>query len=263
MPPLASRMQRRRAFFRRLRWYGYFAGVALLLTGLTYLCVYSPMFRITEVKIVGAGQMQTEALLAALKVQVAASPLGWLGNDNYLAWPDELPYRTAQVQNISIQKSFLPRSITIHVTPRTRYAVWCNDIEARQQSCYWVDPNGIIFERAPIAEGQLVQTIYDDASGAFGLIGEPVLAESSFQIVKKVVEGTQALGLAVRRMRITHELQELRVDTEQGARILFSLRFDPEPTALPALARFMKKPGLTRVEYLNLTVENRAYVKHK
>lgn len=256
-----SRLQRRRAFFRRLRIYGYGAGIILLALGIGYLVIISPLFKISSVVVEGGETIDRDALLATLKKQVAASRLGWLGTDNYLAWPSGIDYSTAQVKDVSVKKSIFSRSIVITASARDRYAVWCANRSASGEPCYWVDPSGIMFARAPVAEGQLVQTIYDDGTATIGAIGDPVLASSSFLFVKKIIAGTKRFELRVHSMTVSRALQELILETATGARVNFSLRFDPEPTALPALARFMEKPGLDKLEYVNLTVENRAFIK--
>ncbi len=253
-----SRFQRRRTFFKRLRLYGYVSGGVLFAVLLVYLFAASPLFKIGALTIVGGESIDQEKLIALLKTEVVSQPLGWLGADNYLAWPTDLEYAAPQIAGLAIDKSFWSRGITITVTPRQRYAVWCNE----GSDCDWIDESGIIFEPAPVAEGQLVQTVFDQG-GTLGAIGDRVLASSSFNIVKKIIEGTKALDLSVTKITINRSAEEVLVDTGAGARIIFSMRFDPEQTALPALVRFIKKPGLSNLSYVNLTVENRAFTKQK
>jgi hypothetical protein len=262
MPPTTSRLQRRRNFFKRLRLYGYASGIFLLAVGIIYLVVGSPVFKIGSLSITGVEASQQESILLALKATVAAGSLGWLGPDNYLAWPEDSSYTTTQVKQVSIKKSLFNRRVTITVVPRDRYAVWCSAAQS-SAPCYWVDSDGIIFERAPVAEGQLVQTIFDSATGTAAGIGEPVLPSSSFSVVSKALEGMRSLDIPVAKITVSRALQELWIDTTGGTRLIFSLRFDPSPTALPAVARFVSKPGLRSLEYINLTVENRAFVKYR
>ncbi len=254
----SSRLETRRTFFRRLRLYGYFSAVILILTGVVYLFTGSPLFKVGSLRVINANGIDESVLITTLKAQVAASSHGWLGADNWLAWSEKLTYSTPRIATISVTKSFWDRGITITVAPRERYVVWCGTNE----NCYWVDTNGVIFEPAPVADGQLVQTVFDDAEPV-GSIGNTVLATETFSIVKKILDGTQALSMNIVKVAIHRSLQELIITTAQGSRILFSLRFDPTPTALPALARFIQKPGLSKLEYVNLTVENRAFTKPK
>lgn len=256
-----SRLQRRRHFFRRLRLYAYVSGSILALVGIAYFFIGSSVFNITELRVIGVEDSEQEKVLHDLRAQVAEHSLGWLGTNHYFAWTESLSYQTPLVANITIEKKFWPRSITITATPRDRFAVWCST--ATDAECFWVDAGGILFAAAPVSEGQIVQTIFDTATSTMSRIGEPVLASSSFAYIKKIMTAAQELNLSIHTMTVNRPLQELWLDTSAGARIRVSLRFDPEPTAIPAIIRFSKNPGFHALEYLNLTVENRAFVKYR
>jgi hypothetical protein len=252
----SSRLERRRNFFRRLRIYGYFSGAVLIIVGAIYLFTGSPLFKIGSLTVVNASGIDEAALISTLKTQVAGGSYGWLGGDNWLAWSKKLEYSTPRISTIAIAKSFWNRSVTITVIPRERYVVWCGTSEI----CYWVDTSGVIFELAPVADGQLVQTVFDD-NESIGAVGDNALAPEAFSVVKKILDGTRTFNMNIAKVSINRNLQELIITTASGSRVIFSLRFDPEPTALPALARFIQKPGLANLEYVNLTVENRAFTK--
>ncbi len=258
--PTGSRLQRRRQFFKRLRLYAYISGIFLLIISAAYLITRSSFFKLGEIKIVSTEPINESLLLATLRTQVAARPIAaWLGADSYFAWPLDLRYAAPNIATISIEKSFWAKIITITVIPRDRYAVWCG----QEGSCAWVDTDGILFQPAPVAEGQLVQTIFDTGVHSLGMIGDPVLSSSSFGVVKKTIDGVKRMNIGVSRIAVDGELQELQLTTNTGALIRMSLRFDPSVTALPAIGRFAEKPGFSKIEYLNLTVENRAYVKYR
>ncbi len=257
-----SRLQRRQKFFRRLRLYGYASGGVLAAVLFFYLFAGSPLFKVGALKVVGGESIDQSALISLLKSQVAATSLGWLGADNYLAWPTTLDYTAPLVSSIAIEKSFWSRAVAITVIPRQRYAVWCGEAAAASDACYWVDETGVLFETAPVAEGQLVQTIFDTAP-TLGSLGSSVLETSTFQKVKKIIDGAKKLDMSIAKITVNRRLEEVWLDTAGGTRIIFSSRFDPEPTALPALSRFIKKPGLSGLAYVNLTVENRAFTKAK
>ena len=256
------RLQRRRAFFRRLRLYGYGSGIVLLLVGLGYLVLGSPLFKIGEFTITGAPRLDRDQLTATLKAEIAANSRGWLGPDNYLAWPEALQYTSPLIKDVSVKKSFWSRRVAVAVTPRERYLVWCAGNNG-DSGCYWIDDAGFLIEYAPVAEGQLVQTVFDTGEALQGSIGTPVLPPEEFSVVKDIIEGTKKMDLSITRISVDHRLQEIRVNTAQGARVIFSLRFDPKPAALPAVARFIQKPGLSKIDYINLTVENRAFLKQR
>jgi hypothetical protein len=232
----------------------------LLLVGLIYIFVGSSVFKISAITVVSAEPVDEAKLISILKAQVAARPTaGWLGVDSYFSWPLDLQYTAPNISTITIEKSYWNKTITVTVVPRQRYAVWCSS----ETSCAWVDTTGVLFQPAPIAEGQLVQTIFENGTSSVGAIGDFVLSSSSFDVVKKVIDSTKSINLSISRVLVDRELQELHLTTASGALIMLSLRFDPTSTALPAIRRFAEKPGYTNIDYLNLTVENRAYVKYR
>jgi len=237
----------------------------LILVGIAYLIIGSPLFKISELKIVNAETIDESVLLSTIKSQIASQPLGgFLGPDNYISWNNDIAYTSPLVTTITIEKSFWDRSVTITVSPRKRYAVWCSgSIMETNGNCRWIDEAGIAFEVAPIAEGQLVQTIFDNGSSSNPGIGNSVINTGSFEVVKKILDNIRHLDIRVTEIKLDRQKQELRVITSSNNYILFSIRFDPIPTALPALHRFLANPGLDKLQYINLTVENRAFIKTK
>ena len=55
------------------------------------------------------------------------------------------------------------------------------------------------------------------------------------------------------------KLQELNVKTLEGAKIIFSTRFNPISIFVSAYESIVKKIGFKSIKYLDLTVENRIY----
>jgi len=259
--PTSSRLQRRRTFFRRVRLYLYSSAGLLLIIGLLYLIIGSGWFKIAEIKIVGAEPQDERALLVSLKTQVAARNLaGWLGADNYLSWPTDLHYTAPTITDVRIEKAFWPKTVEVTVVPRTRFVVWCKS----DTECYWVDEKGVAFKTSPITEGQLVQTIFDNAASSSPvMLGDQVIAPNAFDVIRKVIFAVREMNISVISMAIDQDLQELNIYTAAGARVGLSLRFNPNISAIPAMRRFSDKPGFSKIEYLNLTVENRAYVKYR
>ena len=76
------------------------------------------------------------------------------------------------------------------------------------------------------------------------------------------IEFFKSNNLAVQRYLIQNDLQELHALTATNTEIRFSLRFDPD-NGFSALLSFLVKNNLKNVNYIDLTVENRMYVRQK
>jgi len=130
-------------------------------------------------------------------------------------------------------------------------------------SCWWFDKNGILFEEAPLSEGNLINKV-DDFSERALKIGEPALEERLFSNLIKIFEVLEKSDLKIKSLRLEKlELQEIVANPLNNSfpKIYFSLRIDPK-FAIAALES-LKNLGLERIEYIDLRVENRAYYKMK
>jgi hypothetical protein len=138
--------------------------------------------------------------------------------------------------------------------------MWCpSSLAGNTSGCLWFDKNGIIFEEAPLVEGNLINNV-DDFSGRSFKLGESVLGEKFFSNLLKIFDVLEKSDLGIKSLRLERiELQEIH--TESSPRIYFSLRFDPY-FGLSAI-QSLKNLGLNRVAYIDLRVENRAYYKLK
>lgn len=251
---------KRRQFARKVKWYIGVSGALILGIGLFYIIGFSGLFRVTRFEVVGATTGQENRILEVLRPQVVAGGLGGIfGADNYFSWSDELAYEDIRSNRVSIEKDFWDRVIRVIVHPRERYAVWCLISDDEIPGCNWIDAMGVAFEPAPTPEGQLVVTIFEHASNTAMVFGVPVMKQEYFEIVKRVTESLSSFALPVSDIVVDRSLEEMRIDTVSGSRILFSLRFDPTVAALPALKKLMASPGLSGMRTVDFTVENRVF----
>jgi hypothetical protein len=255
----------RKKFWDRMRLYGYVSSGFILLVALAYIFCVSNIFRITSVTIESPIEVDEKTILDAVHAQVR-SQSGMLGSDSYFSWDTDYDYSAPNVSSIQIEKSWLGKSVKLIVEPRQRFFVWCqqNTSSAYDSArCFWIDQSGLIFEPAPETEGQLVQAIYDDADDQVFTLGGQILDTGEFTVATKIFKSEILKNIGIRAIKVVRSLQEIQLTTTGGVKLLFSLRFNPEATALPALLKFMENPGLSKLEYVNLTVENRAFVKYK
>lgn len=256
-----STASKKRAFFTRLRWYAIIAGTVLLAVAACALFTKTKIFFINEIEIKGVPEELALTIKRDLTLQILGIPRSALLSPmSYFAWPKDFPYRAAVVNSIKIEKKLLNREVRFFATKREGYAVWCKG-ENSEESCFWIDPLGVAFSKAPRTEGQLVRTIHSD-QGAIS-IDMPILGQNEFSVLRKIIDGLKELPATIEKIEYLKELSEIHLITPLGTKIRLSTRFDPALTALPALRRLIVSPGLNALEYANLTVENRAYLKYR
>lgn len=265
----SARIERKK-FWDRMRIYGYVAGALLLVILIGYVFVGSPIFKISTITINSPSNIDSEAIIKIVKEQVR-NHAGLLGPDSYFSWDENATYTAPNVSLIAVEKKIFSKTITLKVSPRERFIVWCAGADTSDASpdasvgvsCFWADQSGLLFEPAPVTEGQLVLSVYDDAPAALLVLGQPVLEADQFEAVSKIFRSDILKEIGIRSIKLSRSLEQLEAMTNGGTKLLFSVRFDPTLTALPALIKFQTNPGLSKLEYINLTVENRAFVKYR
>jgi len=273
------------------------AGFLILLGGIFYAVIYSPLFRITQINTDMKTDLYGFNVVDNLKsFFVNRSKLAkFLGSDNILVWNvgklgefEKIP----EIAEISLKKDYIERTIDISVKLRERFGVWClqtwTNTDATQTntdtnstngaansplgsvsspqmsvSCWWFDKNGVLFAVAPSLEGNAINKV-DDFSGRSLNLGDSALDENFIPNLVGIFGVLEKSGLGIRALKIENlALQEIIFEQSQTSlpKIYFSLRENPEFIS-PAI-NDLKKNGLEKMEYIDFRVENKGYYKLK
>jgi hypothetical protein len=187
------------------------------------------------------------------------------GHDNILAWPLVMTPEAMRffpgVKDASIEKDFVRRSVTVRVNERRPFAIWCLESSAVSDRCWWWDKEGVIFEKAPKARGNLIPVVHD-SSQTEKRLGDRVLDdETMLANMMTVFDALSAAEIPVKDIHLSDiALRDVRVDTYNGPTMLFNLRF-PASHAAEVLTSLRKEPGLARLFSVDFRVENRVYYK--
>ncbi len=252
----------------------------LLLAGIFYAVVYSPLFKITRINT----DTDTEELKSFFNSRSKLAK--FLGANNILVWNNNVGdflKQNPQIINLSVEKNYFNRGIKINFQKRERFGIWClqaltntdltqtnaensqykSVFSPREFVCWWFDRNGVAFEHAPKTEGEMIYKV-DDFSGRQLIIGDKVIKEDLFANLLKIFNVLEQSDLNVRTLQIKDlSLQETTIEPVNALmpKIYFSLRFDPV-FSMPAI-QAIKEYGLNKIEYVDFRVENRAYYKTK
>lgn len=183
-----------------------------------------------------------------------ANFLGW---NNFLAWPSgDLAVGGTALFSAKIQKDWLTRVINIDVKERERFGIWC----VTSDICYWMDGSGEVFEPAPVTEGTLILKVYDKNNQPLA-IGSKIMEDRFLGNLMKILKDLKNMDLAIQKITLDRELQEVRADTYGGPTIFFSIRFDPAVN-VGSLQGLNKTTPIEKLNYIDLRIENRIYYKN-
>lgn len=255
--------RRRRWFRRRLKFYLFFLFLWLIVVGGVYTVREAQLFRIAAIEVIGLADAEREQFLSALKPVILESRTARLfGENNYFSWPNEISYSDLETAEVKIKKDLLARKVVIHPIKRARLGIWC--FEGNEpQNCVWFDEkDGTVLSEAPQTAGRLIYKIGEE-SGTVLEPGSKILPNPLFGNLKKIVLALDNLKIVPKSLFLERSLQEFTVMTSEGAEFVFSLRFDPTLNALAAVAKLLEKTPLTAIRRLDLTVENKIYLKSK
>lgn len=240
----------------RLRVFLWCVAISGLAAGLVYVSVYSPVFRVQNVRVEGVSQLTPESALNVVKPLVFHTALlKWLGERNMLAWQErQIRVPTSGILMASIDRNIFTRSVVISIEERKQAGIWCF-----RESCFWFDQEGVLFEPAPYTEGGLVAQIEENRPEPIPL-GEKIIEDRFLDTLLKLAADLPKMNFAIEKMTFDRELQELSVATFNGPRILFSVRFDPDQN-LNGVQNLRSTLNFSELEYVDLRVENRIFYK--
>lgn len=202
----------------------------------------------------------------------------FLGGDNILIWHrgrlinDWFFQNHPQIADISIEKDFVKRSISISLKKRQKLGMWCSSAKKEnggifttsslELNCNWFDQEGILFEKSPTSIGNLIYKVLDYSNRNLKL-GDKVLEDKLFINLIKLFEVTSKSQFNLRTFNLEDiKLQEISALLNNNSpRILLSLKNDQSfvITALDSL----KKIGLEKIDYIDLRVPDRIYYQLK
>jgi hypothetical protein len=276
---------KKRRFIFRLKFYFLTSLIFLVIFGLIYFLIISDFWTIKKFEVSGNKKLSTDEVLYNLKPIILSGFFGrFFGSDHFLSWigNNNIYLKNPLFANVKILKDFIKREIKINIEEKNHYGVWCqqNADQRRQNdlysatssqyesalppsfakgSCWWFDDEGTIFEAAPYLEGSLIFKILDRSETPL-VLGGKIIEERYYKNFKIILNSFSDLDLAAESFVFNRNLEEFTIALINGPKILFSLRFDPQPN-IAALKLLKDKEGLDNLEYLDLRVENRLYLK--
>lgn len=255
-----EKKSRKRQVIFKLKIYGGLFAFLLLIIGFSYLAVYSPIFQLKNIELVGNRDFKADELVQELKTFfINQSKLASiLGPNNILIWKKDVSQfkkSNPKIADLIITKDYPNRKIKIEIKEREKFGIWC----ITTNSCSWFDRNGIIFAEAPFVEGALINKVSDFTNRQL-VIGDKVFEQRFLGNLLKIFKVLEESDLGTGFLKLENlDFQEIIFSHPLGFKIYFSLRIDPGFTL--AGIRSVKETRLDKIDYIDFRVENRVYYK--
>ncbi len=258
-------LEKRKSWVRGkfLLWSGAFLVSGWVLVGVFYFVVYSGVFRVKSFEVSESRYTPDNVLLAALDAEMIGRSrlLSMLGPDNILFWEfgrkpsvlDNLPL----VARISVETDLTAGKVLVKTEERDFSGIWC----LLTEDCYAFDDNGIIFARAPEAEGALILKVNDENARPL-VMGKPFFVNQAWrENLFKTWEVMRNHGFVVSGVTVKDlNLEEWEVKIAEGPVFQFNLNFMPANLE-SILDNLDEKFDFGKVTYFDFRVENRIYYK--
>lgn len=270
-----QKQKKRREYFWSV---AIFLAVYFILLGIFIFIVRLPAFQASEIKIEGESAVSQSDVMNLLEASIinqnssltaAHSGLkALLGFKNMLIWPDALSTSTLAIiprlAGVTISKDYLFHTITVTVTERQPFGVWClmnaPASTGGGEQCFWFDNQGVAYESTLETQGGAILIVHDYAQHKLA-VNQPVLSDAFVHNLVSIVTVLKNSGLSVKEVALNNlSLQQIDVALANGPVLHFSLRF-PATNDGPVLKDLIAKPGFNKLQYVDFTVENRVYYK--
>ncbi|MFA5777032.1 MAG: FtsQ-type POTRA domain-containing protein [Parcubacteria group bacterium] len=243
----------------------------LFAVSLAYILFLSPFLEIRKVYLEGTIELNREDVNNKINEVLAKKTLNLISRNNFILFPyskikSELLGGFKKISNVKIEKIF-PDSIKVKITERKSLLIWCS-----AGPCFIIDENGYAytgadFESEEIKQNNLLSII--DNSGKPVIMGEKILNDNYIKFAISLKdELDRETGIKVNSEYHTGSkmADEVKVKTEEGWEIYFSAVL-PIEDSVRTLKTFLDKEidqgERSKLEYVDLRAENRAYYKFK
>lgn len=224
----------------------------------------SPLFRVNNVVVQGNNSVASADVVSLIQSSDLKEHHFFhavFGFSNMLGWPDSVATSDLtvipQLASVSISKDYFAHTITLNVSERVPFGIWCF---ASNNSCYWFDDTGTIFERSLDTQGDIIFAVQDTTQSPQGL-NQKILPDEFVTNFISIMNVLRQSGLGVKEIDLTDlSLEQVNVQTTNGPTIYFSLQF-PADNYLEYIQKLMGEPGFGKLQYIDCTTQNRIYYK--
>ncbi len=261
------KLQKRKSSDFNFRKYKIIFGWVLFLSIiLAYILFFSPIFEIKQISVSGNKSITEEEIKDFLNNFLNQKLLAFFNKNNLFLITSEkfeniLIDGFPKISFVKIEKDLAKKTINLEITERNSVGIFC-----RQEKCYYIDQNGIVFEKAPTTKGTLILVIKDRSNVPIDF-GQKVISKQALSdLVKTRSDLLKQFSIGILNFEIKSSvLKELRAYTSQGWYIVFdwSRNLGEQLEDLKLVLEKKIKENSQNLEYIDLRIKRRAYYRLK
>lgn len=225
--------------------------ICLLFLIIVYILFFSPLFKIRSLEVLG----NREVGIGEIESKFNYSNL-FLATESKIR--NNLIKEIPKIKDLEISKNFIKRKVKLSIIERKEIGIVC-----KEEECFYIDNQGIIFEQAPQTSGSLVLLIKDYSQRAY-YFGKKIFEEN---VINSILEIRESLDLEI-DLRVldfsilSFPIKDLKAMTNENWYIIFDLERNIKSQIL-ALKVVLEEKIQERenLEYIDLRIENRIYYK--
>jgi hypothetical protein len=276
-----SRKKRYKRLIRALAFHSLFT---LILFGL-FLSVISllsriPAFTISSIEAKGNAVTPSEDVAAVVRERLSGSYYHTVAKRNTFVYPKSdiaAGVMAAYPRIYAVETERVGRTgLLVRVAERRPGALWCGEAPPKQgleadrnsESCYYIDPSGYIYSKAPLFTGRVFFTYYGPI-GPGEPVGQHMLSQDRFAALERLKSAVSEAGLKPVSLALSEE-NDVEVWIEDGSRVLCTEASDPAKLAsdissILASDDFKKELAETPagLDYIDFRFSGRVFYKFK
>jgi len=240
--------EKRRAKRKKATFYIF---ILLIIGGLIYLFIFSPVFRIKKINISGNQKVSSEEIISTLKYKNI-----FLITKNSIK--KQLTKKFPEILDLKLSKNLFKGELHIRLVERETVGILC-----AKDKCFYFDKDGIIFGFASDINGGMITLVKDYSDKNYNL-GDKVFDKNLIDNILSIKdELASEIDLGVSSFDIdVYPVEELRVVTNESWYILFNLKNNIKSQLLALKAALNEKiQNRSTLQYIDLRIENRIYYK--
>lgn len=264
-----------------------FGGLFFVLVGVAfYVLIFLPQFKIQKILVEGNKEIESSRIEETAKPILQEKFFGKIPKDNFILLPvnkiretilDNFP----EIKDISVEKKLISRQLVLKIQERQASAIWCQASSEQLASgtstqnsqsslpqagdCFFIDESGFLFANAPILSGGLLATVFDETL-VQPQIKEELNNSPLLEFILEAKKSAIALGLDLSDFIVKPQTAgQIEILAPEGWQIYLSLE-EPAANQMAALKKVLDeeiKNQKSRLEYIDLRVQNRVYYKFR
>lgn len=265
------RHKKRKKKGRKILLWGFFSVICV--SALIYFFFFSSYFIVQEINVDGTDLVSPDAVKQTISDTFSRKEWGVFAAGNVFFFPVDDAQNTLQkafppIAHVNISRrihfvrigSWVQKSaLSVHVTERPKTALACDTAQ-----CFFIDDDGVLFASAPFTSGASILRISE--TDLSGIVLPTVKYSPDFiSFIRNIKTSVADEGITFDSFARINEYGDVQAHTTGNYTVFLTMSQEPKKQAriLKEILLKMVQDDITKLDYVDLRVENRAYYKLK